>query len=47
MNKTREVVKVVAGNEQKDGAVVRLVRVLGPGTVSEVDPFLMPSGDRY
>lgn len=41
MGKTREVVKVVAGNEQKDGAGVRLVRVLGPGTVSEFDPFLM------
>ncbi len=41
MGKTREVVKVVAGNEQKDGAGVRLVRVLGPGTVADFDPFLM------
>ncbi len=41
MGKTRDVVKVVAGSEQKDGAGVRLVRVLGPGTVSEFDPFLM------
>lgn len=41
MSKTREVVKVVAGNEQKDGAGVRLVRVLGPDTVADFDPFLM------
>ena len=41
MGKTREVVKVVAGNEQRDGAGVRLVRVLGPGTVADFDPFLM------
>ena len=41
MKKTRKVVKVVAGNEQRDGAGVRLVRVLGPGTVSDFDPFLM------
>jgi len=41
MGKVREVVKVVAGNVQTDGAGVRLVRVLGPGTVADFDPFLM------
>lgn len=41
MGKIREVVNVVAGNEQKDGAGVRLVRVLGPDTVTAFDPFLM------
>jgi redox-sensitive bicupin YhaK (pirin superfamily) len=41
MNRTRDVVNVVVGNEQKDGAGVRLVRVLGPGTVSAFDPFLL------
>ena len=41
MGKTREVAKVVAGSEQRDGAGVRLVRVLGPGTVADFDPFLM------
>jgi redox-sensitive bicupin YhaK (pirin superfamily) len=41
MGKTKGVVKVVAGNEQRDGAGVRLVCVLGPGTVEDFDPFLM------
>ena len=41
MGKAREVVRTVAGAAQTDGAGVRLVRVLGPGTVSDFDPFLM------
>lgn len=41
MGKTREVVNVVAGKRSRDGAGVRLVRVLGPCTVAAFDPFLL------
>ena len=41
MGKAREVVRTVAGAAQTDGAGVRLVRVLGPDTVADFDPFLM------
>ncbi len=38
---TRTIKKVVTGRAAVDGAGVRLVRVIGPETVSEFDPFLM------
>jgi len=41
MGKTRDVVKVVAGNRSTDGAGVRLLRVLGPETIMDFDPFLL------
>ena len=41
MGKSREVRRVVLGTDQRDGAGVRLVRVLGPETTAEFDPFLM------
>jgi hypothetical protein len=41
MGKTREVVKIVAGNRRTDGAGVRLLRVLGPDTTADFDPFLL------
>jgi quercetin 2,3-dioxygenase len=39
--KHRNALKVVAGSPAVDGAGVRLVRVIGPATVKEFDPFLM------
>jgi len=41
MSKTREIIQVVTGAKQTDGAGVRLVRVLGPAQTEEFDPFLM------
>lgn len=41
MNTLRKILKTVAGSNQVDGAGVHLVRVLGPGTTREFDPFLM------
>ena len=41
MGKSREIRKVVFGTDQRDGAGVRLVRVLGPETTAEFDPFLL------
>ena len=41
MSTTRQIRKTVVGSSQVDGAGVRLVRVLGPGTTKEFDPFLM------
>src|SRR5512137_1980017 len=41
MNQTKQVRRIVAGTHQVDGAGVHLVRVLGPGTTKEFDPFLM------
>ncbi len=41
MSRTRPIRKVVTGSNQVDGAGVRLVRVLGPATTKEFDPFLM------
>ena len=37
----RKIKRIVTGTRQTDGAGVRLVRVLGPGTTAEFDPFLM------
>lgn len=37
----RRVKSVVAGNRTVDGAGVNLVRVLGPRTIEDFDPFLM------
>ncbi len=39
--KQRKVNKVVTGHPTVDGAGVHLVRVLGPATVKDFDPFLM------
>jgi len=39
--KHRTVKKIVTGHPTIDGAGVHLVRVLGPATVEEFDPFLM------
>lgn len=41
MEKTRSIKQVVTGSDQVDGAGVRLVRVLGPRTTADFDPFLM------
>jgi redox-sensitive bicupin YhaK (pirin superfamily) len=41
MIRTRQIRKVVRGSNQIDGAGVHLVRVLGPVTTKEFDPFLM------
>ncbi|EDK34460.1 pirin family protein [Clostridium kluyveri] len=38
---TRAIKKVIKGNIEKDGAGVKLVRILSIGTVKEFDPFLM------
>lgn len=37
----RQVDKIVEGRNTQDGAGVKLVRVLGPATVKDFDPFLM------
>ena len=37
----RKVIQTVTGNVQKDGAGVKLVRVLGPRTIKSFDPSLM------
>ncbi len=37
----RHIRKIVAGEATEDGAGVKLVRVLGPATVDDFDPFLM------
>lgn len=39
--KTRTPIREVRGRSTVDGAGVRLVRVLGPSTVEDFDPFLM------
>jgi quercetin 2,3-dioxygenase len=41
MGITRKIRRTVVGSSQVDGAGVHLVRVLGPGTTKEFDPFLM------
>lgn len=41
MGKIRSIRRVVTGTNSVDGAGVRLVRVLGPDTTQEFDPFLM------
>ena len=41
MGKMRNIRRIVTGSNQVDGAGVKLVRVLGPGTTQEFDPFLM------
>ncbi|MDD5704485.1 MAG: pirin family protein [Kiritimatiellae bacterium] len=41
MGKIRNVRRIVTGTNQVDGAGVKLVRVLGPDTTQEFDPFLM------
>ena len=41
MSSIRQVRRIVTGNNQTDGAGVHLVRVLGPATTKEFDPFLM------
>ena len=41
MSQTRNIRRVVTGTHQVDGAGVHLVRVLGPGTTKDFDPFLM------
>lgn len=38
---TRKIMKMVQGHRTVDGAGVSLVRVLGPKTVKDFDPFLM------
>jgi len=37
----RNIKKIVTGQATQDGAGVKLVRVLGPATVKDFDPFLM------
>ncbi|WP_424245046.1 hypothetical protein Dip510_000157 [Elusimicrobium posterum] len=39
--KIREIKKVVTGTQTRDGAGVKLTRVLSRGTVKDFDPFLM------
>ena len=39
--KKRKLFKTVRGSDAVDGAGVKLVRVLGHGTISDFDPFLM------
>ena len=41
MSNTRNIRQIVSGSQQVDGAGVHLVRVLGPATTKEFDPFLM------
>ncbi len=41
MSQIRNIRRVVTGSNQVDGAGVHLVRVLGPDTTKEFDPFLM------
>ena len=41
MSTVRSIRRIVAGSNQVDGAGVHLVRVLGPATTKEFDPFLM------
>ena len=41
MSNTRSVRQIITGSQQVDGAGVHLVRVLGPATTKEFDPFLM------
>jgi len=41
MEKIRLIKQIVTGSDQVDGAGVRLVRVLGPRTTADFDPFLM------
>jgi len=41
MGRIRKIQSVVTGSRQKDGAGVRLVRVLGPAQTKDFDPFLM------
>ena len=38
----RKISKNITGQATVDGAGVKLVRVLGNGTVKDFDPFLMP-----
>jgi len=37
----REVRKKIVGQETYDGAGVKLVRILGPGDIEDIDPFLL------
>jgi redox-sensitive bicupin YhaK (pirin superfamily) len=41
MSKTKNIRRIVTGSNQVDGAGVKLVRVLGPATTGDFDPFLM------
>lgn len=41
MSKIRSIRRIVTGANSVDGAGVKLVRVLGPNTTQEFDPFLM------
>ena len=41
MAQTKSIRRIVTGTQQVDGAGVHLVRVLGPATTKEFDPFLM------
>lgn len=41
MSQLRTIKKIVTGRKAVDGAGVKLVRVLGPETTSDFDPFLM------
>jgi redox-sensitive bicupin YhaK (pirin superfamily) len=41
MGKMRNIRRIVTGSNQVDGAGVKLVRVLGPDTTRDFDPFLM------
>ncbi len=41
MGKMRNIRRIVTGANQVDGAGVKLVRVLGPDSTQEFDPFLM------
>ncbi|MDR1044982.1 MAG: pirin family protein [Candidatus Adiutrix sp.] len=41
MSAMRGIKKIVTGQATQDGAGVKLVRVLGPDTVDDFDPFLM------
>lgn len=40
-SRARPIRQIVTGTQQVDGAGVKLVRVLGPGTTKAFDPFLM------
>ncbi len=41
MSKIRNINRIVSGSNSVDGAGVKLVRVLGPDTTRDFDPFLM------
>jgi quercetin 2,3-dioxygenase len=41
MSTARSIRRIVSGSKQVDGVGVHLVRVLGPDTTKEFDPFLM------